>query len=120
MMELRYLGFEQNQNSRAYRFDVIEKGSAVRRFVVTADLALFLTHRVGIQEGPNLCAQKLEAGLKAGDVEIDRLTEEDLRAHTDARTQALARKAEARRPSIRRLAAASAAHSQSPWRKPGN
>ncbi len=42
-MEVRYLGFEQQLNARAYRFDVIEKGQPARRFIVTADLALFLT-----------------------------------------------------------------------------
>jgi len=54
-MEFRYLGFEQLQNSRAYRFDGVAKGEATRRFVVTANMALFLTYRIGIQEGPSLC-----------------------------------------------------------------
>ena len=34
-MEVRYLGFEQRQNARSYRFDVVEKGPfhSHRRFV---------------------------------------------------------------------------------------
>ena len=41
-MEVRYLGFEQRQNARSYRFDVVEKGPPARRFIVSADLSLFL------------------------------------------------------------------------------
>jgi hypothetical protein len=36
-MELRYLGFDQLENARAYRFDVIAKGEPNRQVVVTAD-----------------------------------------------------------------------------------
>jgi hypothetical protein len=63
-MELRYLGFSQLQNARAYRFDVTEAGQAKRQLVVTVDLGLFRMHHVGIQEGPNLCAKKLAADLQ--------------------------------------------------------
>jgi hypothetical protein len=45
-MEVRYLGFEQRQNARSYRFDVVEKGPPARRFIVTADLSLF--HTLGV------------------------------------------------------------------------
>jgi hypothetical protein len=38
-MEGRYLGFEQRQNARSYRFDVVEKGPPARRFIVTANLS---------------------------------------------------------------------------------
>ena len=43
-MELRYLGFDQLDNARAYRFDVIAKGEATRQLSVTVDLGLFRTH----------------------------------------------------------------------------
>src|SRR5690348_12499105 len=77
-MELRYQGFEQLQNARGYRFDLVTKGSALRQFVVTVDLALFRTHAVGIQEGPSLCAQKLLADLENRFEGDHQLTTEDL------------------------------------------
>ena len=65
-MELRYLGFDQLQNARGYRFNLVVKGDATRQFVVTVDLALFLAHRVGIQEGAqSLCA---EIGSRPGEM----------------------------------------------------
>ncbi len=101
-MELRYLGFDQKQNTRQYKFDGIANGQPTLHFVVTADLALFLAHRIGIQEGPSLCANKLSSAQQAAtEVKLE-LTSEDLRAHASARTQAEARKAEARRVGVRR------------------
>ena len=95
-MDLRYMGFEQKQNQRAYNFDRTRKGEPTMRFVVNCDLALFLKHRVGIQEGPSLCAHKLSADLdklQQGDHE---LTNDDLLAYANERTEAAARKAENR------------------------
>jgi len=63
-MEVRYLGFEQQQSARSYRLDVVEKGQPAKRFIVTAELPLFHTHGVGIQEGPGLSAKKLVADLE--------------------------------------------------------
>jgi len=101
-MELRYLGFDQKQNTRQYKFDGVANGQPTLHFVVTADLALFLAHRIGIQEGPSLCAHKLSAAQQAAtEVKLE-LTNEDLRAHADARSMAEARKAEARRVGVRR------------------
>jgi hypothetical protein len=101
-VELRYLGFDQKQNTRQYKFDGVANGQPTLHFVVTADLALFLAHRIGIQEGPTLCASKLSSALQpATDVPLE-LTSEDLRAHADARSVAEARKAEARRAGVRR------------------
>lgn len=114
-MEFRYLGFDQSQNARAYRFDVIEKGRATRQFVITADLGLFRTHHVAIQEGPSLCAHKLAADLETCPDGIHELTTEDLRAYADARTAAEERIAEARKNGLRRPKI-SPDHSQSPWR----
>src|SRR5579862_1664326 len=96
-MEVRYLGFEQQQNARSYRFDVIEKGQPARRFVVTADLSLFLANRVGIQEGPNLSASKLAADLEKNIDGAHELTGEDLRSHAVARAQAELKRAEMRK-----------------------
>ena len=101
-MEVRYLGFDQQQGQRVYRFDVGGKGELRRQVVVTAELALFQTQRVPIQDGPNLCAQKLAADLA---MEFDgdhRLTLDDLKQHAQAHAAELARKAEARQNGARR------------------
>jgi hypothetical protein len=102
VMELRYLGFDQKQNTRQYKFDGVATGQPTLHYVVTADLALFREHRIGIQEGPSLCAHKLSCAQQAAtEVKLE-LTNEDLRAHADARSIAEARKAEARRAGVRR------------------
>jgi len=115
-MELRYLGFEQTQNARAYRFDVISKGEATRQFVVTVDLGLFRTHRVGIQEGPSLCAHKLLTDLETSAEGAHELTAEDLRAYAEARATEEARKMEARKSGPHRSKAPPDT-SQLPWRR---
>jgi hypothetical protein len=93
-MELRYLGFDQRDNTRAYKFDDVEKGPPAVRLVITTDLTLFLKHHVNIQDGPDLCARKLTADSAQHD---HQLTEEDLVAFATARTDEKARKVESRR-----------------------
>jgi hypothetical protein len=83
-MEVRYLGFEQQQGSRSYQFDVVEKGQPAKRFIVTADLSLFHNHRVGIQEGPALSASKLVADLESEFAGAHELTAEDLLSYVNA------------------------------------
>ena len=100
-MELRYLGFDQKQNTRAYRFKGVSNGEPTLYFVITADLSLFLAHHIGIQEGPSLCANKLASDLQEPERLNHELTNEDLVAHANARTQAEARKAEVRRNAAR-------------------
>jgi hypothetical protein len=101
-MELRYMGFEQNRNTRTYKFDGVANGQPTVHFVVTADLALFLVNRIGIQEGPTLCALKLSSAAgPTADTNLV-LTNDDLRAHASARSLAEARKAEMRRMVPRR------------------
>jgi cold shock CspA family protein len=58
---LQYVGFEQTGNTRAYRFRRISRGEETREFIVSADLALFVKHRVSIQEGPALSLRLLSA-----------------------------------------------------------
>lgn len=116
-MELRYLGFEQLQNARGYRFDLVAKGDAIKQFIVTVDLALFRAHGVGIQEGPTLCAQKLLADLESCAEGVHQLTTEDLRAYAQERADAEARRIEARRGSGRRQKAPHA-HPPTPWHGP--
>jgi len=97
-MELRYMGFEQTQNTRCYRFDQMVKGEPTVRLTITADLALFLEHRVRIQEGPTLCAGKLAADLAHSQLGKHQLTNDDLIAHLQARTNAEALESRGKRP----------------------
>jgi hypothetical protein len=119
-MELRYLGFSQLQNARAYRFDLAVAGHATRQLIVTVDLGLFRVHHVGIQEGPNLCAKKLAADLKGcywGTHTTDgshELTSEDLRVHASGLDAEEARKVASRKGGVRRSMVASL---QSRWRR---
>jgi len=62
-LQLRYLGFEQTGSIRVYRFQRASPGEQTATFIVTADLALFRNHRVGMQEGPALCLRILAAEL---------------------------------------------------------
>ncbi len=115
-MELRYLGFDQVQNAREYRFDVvITKGEGPRQFVVTVDLGLFRAHHVGIQEGPTLCANKLAADLGNSADGTHELNAEDLQAYVETRAAEEARRAEARKGG-RGRSSATLNSSQSPWR----
>jgi len=114
-MELRYLGFDQLQNARVYRFNVISKGEAARPCIVTVDLGLFRTHRVGIQEGPSLCAHKLLADLETSSEGAHELTTEDLRAYVEERAAADARRADARKGQHRPKTPPDT--SELPWRK---
>ena len=115
-MELRYMGFHQLQNTRVYEFDGKPNGDSNARFAVTVDMALFLKHHVGIQEGPVLCAQKLTADLEANQQGIHELTNDDLLTYAAGRTAAEARRAEMRRigPSRRKP---EAGQQMSPWRR---
>jgi hypothetical protein len=111
-MEVRYLGFEQQESTRSYRFDVVEKGQPTKRLIVTADLSLFHTHGVGIQEGPALSASKLVKDLESDFAGTHELTAEDLLSYVNARSLAEARRAEMRKAPRR----PSPAEDQSPWR----
>ena len=96
-MELRYQGFEQLQSARAFRFEIMVKGEAAKQAIVTVDMALFLRFRVGIQDGPSLCAAKLTADIE-NHVEGDHsLTSDDLQTHTEARAAAEQKRVDARR-----------------------
>jgi hypothetical protein len=96
------MGFRQSQNIRVYNFDCSSGGKSTIRLAVSADLTLFLKYRVGIQEGPTLCAQKLSADLEAHRPGEHELTNEDLLAYAAERRAAEARKAESRKPGPKR------------------
>ncbi|MGH9722381.1 MAG: hypothetical protein ACRD8O_19395 [Bryobacteraceae bacterium] len=105
-MELRYMGFDQKLNTRLYRFDRVCKGEPTIRHIVRADMALFLVHHIGIQEGPTLCAKKLSADLDDRRERDHALTNEDLLAYTSARAAVEARRAALRRIGSRRRTSA--------------
>jgi hypothetical protein len=102
------MGFAQVENKREYRFDCLAKGEPTLRVVISADIALFLKHHVGIQEGPALCARKLTADLETMHDGRHELTNEDILAYATARAAADARKAEMRRSVPRRRVAGGA------------
>ena len=43
-MELRYIGFDQAQNRRVYKFDCKAEDKSTMRFAVSVDMVLFLRH----------------------------------------------------------------------------
>jgi hypothetical protein len=118
-MDIRYMGFEQQKNARAYRFDVVVKGVPNKRCVVTADLALFLRNRVALQEGPTLSANKLSSDLENNHEGEHELTDQDLRLHTEARLQAEATRAEKRGGRRPPAATPGAQQQRSHWRNFG-
>ena len=117
-MEIRYIGFEQGQKFRVYRFDVRTDGRVTQQASVTTDIAVFRNHRVGIQEGPLLCGSKLTADLERGWDGEHELTDADVRSYVDAKALAHSRHVSARRPP-RRSGLQPDALKKSPWRKFG-
>jgi hypothetical protein len=90
------MGFDQHDNTRAYKFDGVEGGHRIAQLVITADLTLFLKHHISIQEGPTLCAHKLNADPAELGQHDHELTNDDLLAFATARADEEARKAELR------------------------
>lgn len=118
-MEIRYLGFDQRQNSRVYRFDVRTDGQLTKQVSVTADMVVFRDHRVGIQEGPILSGNKLTADLERGWEGEHELTAADVRAYADTKAHADAQRAGARKAPRRRHGVLAEAQMKSPWRNFG-
>jgi hypothetical protein len=87
------MGFDQERNTRIYRFE----GALKSDYCVTADLALFLEYHVAIQEGPSLCARKLSASPETAQGSATELTGADFRAFCEARDLAISRRVEARK-----------------------
>jgi hypothetical protein len=118
-VEIRYLGFDQRQNSRVYRFDVWSDGGLTKQVSVTADMAVFRNHSVGIQEGPRLSGNKLTADLERGWEGEHELTAADVRAYADTKTLADAQRAGARKAPRRRPGMPAETQQKSPWRNFG-
>ena len=118
-MEIRYLGFEQRQNSRVYRFDVRVDKRLTKEVSISADLSIFRNHRVGIQEGPSLCGNKLTADLERGWEGEHELTAADVQAFSDSKALADAQRAGARKAPRHRPGVSAETQHRSPWRDLG-
>jgi hypothetical protein len=118
-VEIRYLGFDQRLNSRVYRFDVRTEGRLTTEASVTADMAVFRTLNVGIQEGPMLSGNKLTADLARGWDGDHELTADDVRAYADTKALAEATRASARKAPRRRPGPQAETAQKSPWRNFG-
>ncbi|HWS97554.1 MAG TPA: hypothetical protein VN620_13895 [Candidatus Methylomirabilis sp.] len=61
---IQYLGFQAKQLVREYSFQVREAG-AEREFTLNIANEAFVSHLVRYQDGPDICAQRLQAELAA-------------------------------------------------------
>ena len=101
-MQLRYIGFDQAKNIREYKFEGVAAGETAKHFVVSADLAMFVKYRVGLQEGPALCLKRLAADLEMLQPLPHELSSGDLAAYASAQAAAAERKTRRkRRPTVR-------------------
>jgi hypothetical protein len=90
---IRYMGFEQAGNVRAYNFQRVLPREEIVKAVVSADLSLFLKHRIGIQEGPMLCLRLVMAELESSHATMQSpfqraLTDHDMLYHLASRPSA--------------------------------
>ena len=103
--QLRYVGFRHLENLRRFQFERITPGAPTQCFEVAANLALFHTLRIAIQDGPALCmrvlAAELEAGRRSEDLACCPLTEQHMRDYLVSRPIPGAKLPKApRRPSV--------------------
>jgi len=121
--DVRYAGFQQKGNVRAYLFESVKADGETQTATVAVDLALFAKHHVGIQEGPALCLGLVMAKMHGSETESDLPPEQSL-GDTDMLTylarRAASSKASSSRKAKRPRAAGSAAASGSsrahwPW-----
>ncbi|HTM51903.1 MAG TPA: hypothetical protein VL285_24575 [Bryobacteraceae bacterium] len=55
----RYVGFNQANSIRTFRFERTFTGELAEMFTVSTDLALLAKYRISLQEGPALCSRLL-------------------------------------------------------------
>ena len=101
-IQIRYVGFDQNEHIRTFRFHAIVSGEQTRDCAVRTDVRVFQKHHIGIQEAPSLCARILTMQLGSPDEQMVHpleatLGEKDLLAHLASRTVSV-RKPFRRRP----------------------
>jgi len=103
--QLRYVGFRHAKNLRCFGFERITPGGPTQCFEVAADLELFHSLRIAIQDGPSLCMRVIAAELEAGrnweDLASCPLTEQHMREYLSSRPVPGARAHKTpRRPSV--------------------
>lgn len=85
-LALNYLGFHDVQDRREYALDA-RLGDQTRRYTVWIELAAFSTRQALLQEGPDICYQKLLhelAGSEMQRVESIGVTNDDLAAYRES------------------------------------
>jgi cold shock CspA family protein len=100
---VRYMGFKQTGNIRAYEFERLSPEGATQTATVSTDLALFLKHHVRIQDGPALCLRLAMAELDVDNADgwspIKRsLTDQDMQVHLPQRATTPKKRLGGRRP----------------------
>jgi hypothetical protein len=78
-MSPRYIGFKQLEDRRYYQFALQPADRQSVQVVVSAPIALFSQYRVGIQDGPEICMQRVLQRRELAAAHHE-LTPEDFRA----------------------------------------
>src|SRR5260370_15169308 len=86
------MGFDHQPQHRQTCIPGCSLPETAEHFVVSADLALFVKYRVGLQEGPALCLKRLSADLEVLRQLPHELTSGDLAAQASAQAAAAERK----------------------------
>ena len=63
-MYIQYTGFNVAASSRTYNFDVIDKADEAREFTVKVQSEAFRTAHLKLQDGPDICFERLELELE--------------------------------------------------------
>lgn len=71
-MLFAYEGFQQNGDCRCFHFRSTGAREAAAIFSIEVELALFLLHRVPVQDGPRFCLQLLEQASAEHSSVVDR------------------------------------------------
>jgi hypothetical protein len=82
---IRYLGFKDVEGRREFTLNV-QRGDQVRRYAVWIELAAFSTRKALLQDGPDICYQKLlreVAGSELTGPDDIEVTEGDLAAYRE-------------------------------------
>ena len=84
--EIRYLGFEQTDNIRSYKFQAWNPHEENQEAIVTVDIVLFRRHGIGIQEGPAISLELVKAAfLESGETKASvwrrALTDDEMHAY---------------------------------------
>lgn len=83
-MYWQYVGFENSQDERQYRFHGLDEHEQPLRVVVTARLDLFSIRGVHLEDAPIICLHRLaqiDAGILEHEHRCVALTEQDIRSY---------------------------------------